>query len=85
MNRQQEIVEAALRIYAAGGRPTFEAIAPVVSCSLRTVVATFSTTALIDAMRSEAVLYPAKCYRLAVEMEAERVGYEAAWGKLLCP
>jgi NADPH-dependent 2,4-dienoyl-CoA reductase/sulfur reductase-like enzyme len=84
MNKKQLIVEAALALHAAGKQVTFEAIAPIVGFGLRTVVKQISAAQLREEMRAEVIIDPAKCYRLAVEIEAERLGYAQAWGRLLC-
>lgn len=84
MNKRQAIVQAALSLYAAGKPVTFEAIAPLVGFGLRTVVKQITSQELREEMRSEVMLYPEKCYRLAVEIEAERIGYDQAWGRLTC-
>lgn len=84
MNKRQSIVQAALVLHAAGKPVTFEAIAPLVGFGLRTVVKQITSAELREEMRSEALMYPEKCYRLAVEIEAERIGYAIAWEKLTC-
>jgi chromosome segregation and condensation protein ScpB len=84
MTKTQQIVEAALVLHAAGKPVTFEAIAPIVGFGLRTVVKQISAGRLREEMRAEVIINPAKCYRLAVEIEAERVGYAAAWERLTC-
>jgi hypothetical protein len=84
MTKTQLIVEAALALHAAGDRVTFEAIAPIAGFGLRTVVKQISAAKLREEMRAEVIINPAKCYRLAVEIEAERVGYAVAWERLTC-
>jgi enhancing lycopene biosynthesis protein 2 len=84
MTKTQQIVRAALALHDAGKPVTFEAIAPLVGFGLRTVVKQISASRLREEMRSEVIINPAKCYRLAVEIEAERVGYAAAWERLTC-
>jgi hypothetical protein len=84
MNKTQLIVQAALALHAQGERVTFEAIAPIVGFGLRTVVKQISAAKLREEMRAEVIINPAKCYRLAVEIEAERVGYAVAWERLTC-
>jgi hypothetical protein len=84
MNKIQLIVAAALDLHDAGRPVTFEAIAPLVGFGLRTVVKQISAGRLREEMRAEVIINPEKCYRLAVEIEAERVGYAAAWERLTC-
>jgi hypothetical protein len=84
MNKTQLIIQAALGLHAQGKPVTFEAIAPLVGFGLRTVVKQISAARLREEMRAEVIINPSKCYRLAVEIEAERVGYAAAWERLTC-
>jgi chromosome segregation and condensation protein ScpB len=85
VNKTQQIVEAALVLHAAGKPVTFEAIAQTVGFGLRTVVKQLSAAQLRDEMRAEVIITPSKCYKLAVEIEAERVGYRQAWERMTCP
>lgn len=84
MDKRQQVVLAALKLYSEGKPVTFEAIAPIVGFGLRTVVKQITAAQLQNAMRSEALMYPEKCYRLAVEIEAERIGHAQAWERLTC-
>jgi hypothetical protein len=85
MTKTHLIVQAALALHNAGKPATFEAIAPLVGFGLRTVVKQISAARLREEMRAEVIINPSKCYRLAVEIEAERVGYAEAWERLTCP
>lgn len=84
MSRLHQITDAALAIYSTGKNPSFEAIAHTLDCSLRTVLNHTNASQLREEMRAEAVMNPSKCYRLAVEIEAERVGYKKLWKAAQC-
>jgi len=83
-DRKQQILAAALKLYAATGTATNEAIARELGCSLRTVTLTYTAAGLRDDMRDAVKRSPSLCPRMAIEHAIEHFGPAAVWDAVKC-